>query len=277
MRRSCAVLKTLCGLSLSPGGLAQLLQRASVRLDDWYCEIVQKIRSSRAVFADETSWYVGQPGWWLWVFTTPEATIYRIEAGRGADVVQETLTEEFAGMLVSDCLASYNPIECRKHKCIAHHLRALSEHQETLKTRGLESEYLSLWKLQLKDVIATYNRRPTMAAEDYAVKVLQLKRGVENLLERSPPEPEEVRFRDRLRRQRDHLLGCLSEPAAEPTNNRAERDLRPAVIDRKLSCGNKTIAGKTAWEVVRSVVTTANKQGDNLTEAIVPHLRLQTS
>ena len=165
-------------------------------------------------------------------------------------------------------------IDCKKHKCIAHHLRALNEQQEALARRGVSSTELTMWKVLLQDVIATWKRRDRMTPPAYALKVLQLQRGVENLLARSPPEPEEVRFRDRMRRQRDHLLGCLQNPAAEPTNNRAERDLRPAVIDRKLSCGNKTEAGKRAWETLRSVVTTLEKQDLDPLDTLTPHLRL---
>jgi hypothetical protein len=86
-----------------------------------------------------------------------------------------------------------------------------------------------------------------------------------------------VKFRNRLRRQKNHLLGCLSEPAAEPTNNRAERDLRPAVIDRKLSCGNKTTAGKTAWEMLRSIVITTQKQNRDVIETLAPKFRIATA
>ena len=274
MGRACGVLKDLFGLSLSRGGLAQILQRAASRVEPWFQQIREEIRSSKAVNADETSWYVGERGWWLWVYCTSQAALYRVERSRGSEVVRETLTDEFPGVLVSDCLASYNPIDCLKHKCIAHHLRALKEHEQSLAQRGVTSSYLQLWKLHLQDVITTWNRRSAMSAEDYAAKVLQLTRGVENLLERAPPEPEDVAFRDRLARQREHLLGCLSEPAAEPTNNRAERDLRPAVISRKLSCGNRTIAGKRAWEILRSVAVTAQKQGDNLLAALTARLRL---
>ena len=49
---------------------------------------------------------------------------------------------------------------------------------------------------------------------------------------------------DRVAKQRSHLIGCLYDLAAEPTNNRAERSLRPAVIARKISCGNKTDRGR---------------------------------
>lgn len=274
MGRVCQVLRDLCGLKLSRGGLAQLLQRAAGRCSAFYDEILEQIRHSAAVFADETSWYVGGPKWWLWIFTTPTATLYRVEPGRGQNIVHQTLGTDFSGMLVSDCLSSYDPIDCKKHKCIAHHLRALKEQEASLAKRGLESHELLLWKVQLQDVIITWQQREKLGPVAYAKKVLQLTRGIDNLLSRSPPEPEEAAFRNRLRKQRDHLLGCLQNPAAEPTNNRAERDLRPAVIDRKLSCGNKTTAGKHAWEILRSVVITTSKQGQDILEALTSRLRL---
>jgi transposase len=273
-RKVCEALRTFFGLSISPGGLSQLLKRAAKRTVDLYDDIVARIRSSAAVFADETSWYVGQPGWWLWDFTTDKATLYVVAKSRGADVVEEVLGSDFPGVLVTDCLASYNVIDCRKHKCIAHHLRALKEQEEALEKRGLQSLYLTSWKLHLKDVIATWNNRAEMSLQAWTVKVQQLRRGVENLLDKSPAEPEEVRFRNRLERQRPHLLGCLDDPAAEPTNNRAERDLRPAIISRKISCGNKTVAGKTAWERLRSISVTAAKEGVDLVEYLASRLTL---
>lgn len=274
VRKVCETLETFLGLSLSPGGLSQLLARAAKRTEDRYDEIVGEIRVSAAVFADETSWYVGEPGWWLWDFTTDNATLYVVSQSRGSDVVEDVLGNDFDGILVTDCLASYNAIDCRKHKCIAHHLRALKEQEEALEQRGLRSLYLTSWKLHLKDVIATWNSRSEMSPEAWTAKVEQLKRGVENLLDKSPAEPEEVRFRNRLERQREHLLGCLDDPAAEPTNNRAERDLRPAVISRKISCGNKTVQGKTAWERLRSISVTAAKQGIDFVADLARRLAL---
>jgi hypothetical protein len=274
MSRVCDALWHLCGLVLTPGGLAQLMQRAARRLQPLYDEIWQLVRDSEAVFVDETSWYVGNPKWWLWTFSTPNAALYRVEPGRGSDIVRDTLGPDFPGVLVSDCLSSYDPIDCRKHKCIAHHLRFLKEQQKVLQNRSIDSRYLWLWKTQLKDVIATWNQREELGPVAYARKVAQLQRGVKNLLGQSPAEPEEVAFRNRLQKQREHLLGCLSDPAAEPTNNRAERDLRPAVISRKVSCGNKTDAGKEAWEVLRSVIVTLRKQGRDVLETLAQYLRL---
>jgi hypothetical protein len=70
------------------------------------------------------------------------------------------------------------------------------------------------------------------------------------------------------------LLGCLDDPAAEPTNNRAERDLRPAVMQRKTGCGNRTERGKDAWQILRSIVVTATKTGDDLLTNLAARLQL---
>ena len=82
--------------------------------------------------------------------------------------------------------------ESRKY--IAHHLRVLSEHDTALRNRGITSQYLLLWKLHLKDVIATWEQRRQMSDVDYALQVLQLRRGMDHLLSRSPPEAEENLF-----------------------------------------------------------------------------------
>ena len=57
--------------------------------------------------ADETSWWVGGAGFWLWTFTSPDCTIYRVDASRGRDVVLDMLGDDLGGVLTTDCLTSY--------------------------------------------------------------------------------------------------------------------------------------------------------------------------
>lgn len=64
-----------------------------------------------------------------------------------------------------------------------------------------------------------------------------------------------------MRKRRDLLFGCLSEPAAEPTNTRAERSFRWAVRGRELSCGNKTESGTRCFEVLASLARTWLERG----------------
>ena len=69
---------------------------------------------------------------------------------------------------------------------------------------------------------------------------------------------------ERLRKQPDSLFGCLYEPQAEPTNNRAERAHRWAVIARKLSCGKKTEAGRRCFEVLASSTWKLSQRGHDV-------------
>ena len=76
------------------------------------------------------------------------------------------------------------------------------------------------------------------------------------LLEPPRSKPNEEAVRKRLHKQRDHLLTFLDHDGVEATNNLAERQLRPAVIARKISRGNKTPKGARTWQTCASLAAT---------------------
>ena len=92
----------------SPGGTAsdtgavspQALDRVAGKVELLHRQLVPEMRQAPSVFADEASWWVGEPGWWLWTFTNPETTLFRVEDSRSSAVVLKTLGQEFAGLLV---------------------------------------------------------------------------------------------------------------------------------------------------------------------------------
>jgi transposase len=272
MRKTCRVLEDVCGLRLTAGGLSHALVRIAGRVKGVYEDLVDTIRGSPAVFVDETSWWVGGPGYWLWVFTTGEQTVYRVDHSRGSSVIRDILGDDFEGMLVSDCLSSYDPAEYAKHKCIAHHLRAISK---AMHLPGMtDSTYLLEWKRFFHSVIALYHLREVLRWEDFRIKRQTMEHWCEALLSRPVGQSGDVSVRNRLLKQHPHLLGCLYEPAAEPTNNRAERALRPAVIARKISCGNKTERGRDGWQILSSIGATCQQQAIDFVEYLSSHLPL---
>lgn len=273
MRKTCSLLKTLVGLSITPGGLSQLLTRVARKVAPEYGQLREQIRGSDAVFADETSWWVGGPGWWLWVFATPQgATFYRVAESRASQVVKDVLGDDFSGILVSDCLSSYDPVHCRKHKCIAHHLQAISKARDRPDTK--DPSYLDEWTKLFKQVIALWHERDQHSAAHLIAEKSRLDAWVDRLLNRPCIQPGDLAVQNRLLKQAAHLLGCLEDPAAEPTNNRAERALRPAVIARKLSCGNKTDAGRRCWQILTSLAATCDRLSDDFVEFLVARLPL---
>jgi hypothetical protein len=272
MRRTCQVMGKLFGLKLSPGGLSQAADRVADRLSDKYEALMSDIRGAPATFADETSWWVGGPGWWLWVFTTANETLFHVDKSRSSAVAETILGKDYQGILVSDCLSSYDPLDCRKHKCIAHHLRAISEAKEL--PEHADSVYLQQWTLLLK-VVIVFHRLAVQGEMDSASLVerrTHLENWIDRLLDESHEGVGEVRIRNRLRKQRRHLLGCLYDLSAEPTNNRAERALRPAVIARKISCGNKTDRGRRTWQVLASLSATCIQRGEDLIDYLTVQL-----
>lgn len=127
MRKTCAVLRQLFGLGLSPGGLSAALERLARKLGPAYERLRARLRDGPYVHSDETSWWVGGPGHWLWVFARKDATVYRVAPGRGRNIVLETLGQDYAGVLVSDCLSVYDEVNARQQKCYSHHLKAVSK------------------------------------------------------------------------------------------------------------------------------------------------------
>jgi transposase len=275
-RKTCRVLKRLVGLTLSPGGLALAAQRTAAKVAPSYDRLVQDVRNAPAVFADETSWYVGGPGHWLWTFTTRDATAYHVDRSRGRQVVLDMLGEGFAGVLVSDCLASYESLPYRAHKCIAHHQKAIAEARQRPDTP--DKGHLDQWKLLFTMVIALWKHRATLGEEEFARQRGHLEHWLDRLLSEERTQPGDLAIQRRIGKRRDSVLGCLDDPAAEPTNNRAERSLRDVgVIARKLSCGNKTEAGKAAWERLTSLAVTCQQRGHDFVSWLAGCLPLDAS
>jgi len=272
MRPTCRVLLHLGGLRLTPGGLAQALHRVANKAKGSFLELLAGLRSQPAVYVDETGWWMGNPGYWLWVFTTLDRTIYRVEQSRGKDVVFDTLGAHFGGVLTSDCLASYENLPYVMHKCYAHHLQAIAAARD----RKPEDQrvYLNELTALLHAAMMLDRMRGDLSPPEFLRIRQNLDQQADALILPSRTDPDEERVANRLRKRRQWLFTFLDHPGVEATNNRAERALRPAVIARKLSCGNKTERGKRTWEILASLAATCHQRGQNLVELLRPNLIL---
>jgi len=86
---------------------------------------------------------------------------------------------------------------------------------------------------------------------------------------RQAPDHQRLLHERGWHHDRGHLVRFLADPRSEPTNNRAERALRPAVIARKVSPCSQNSRGTHAFEAFTRVVRTRTKQGiDSLVEGL---------
>jgi transposase len=262
VRKTCAVLKSIFELKLSPGGLTQGLKRMAGKLEPAYEKLGARLRDGPYVHCDETSWWVGGPGYWLWVFADKSTTVYRVAQGRGRPVLTDTLGETFDGVLVSDCLATYDDFNPLQQKCYSHHLKAISHAQEDSPSVWLED---LRWLLQ-----AAMDLKQEPKEGQRAV----LEQKLERLLAQPRPTNVEEKVRRRMEKQKDHLFTFLDYPEVDATNNLAERQLRPAVIARKVSCGNKTTLGARTWEILTSLAATCHQRGESFASLVSNAARL---
>jgi transposase len=261
LRKTCAVLWDIFQLRLSPGGLTQALARMAARLEPAYEKLRQRLRAGPYVHSDETSWWVGGPGYWLWVFTNKTMTVYRVAKGRGRDQVVEMLGPDFAGVLVSDCLATYDDVNPRQQKCYSHHLKAIR-----LAAESQSSAWLDEAKWLLQEAMAVKDQGLETSA--LAQRRADLEFKAQQLLTAPRPTNAEEKVRRRLERHRDHLFTFLEVEEVDATNNLAERQLRPAVIARKVSCGNKTPAGAHVWEILTSLAATCAQKSESFAQLV---------
>jgi len=251
MRKTCAVLRDCFGLQLSPGGLSLAMDRLAAKVKPQYDALATELRQAPALPSDETSWWVAGPGWWLWVFTTQLLTFYVVAQSRGPDLLNDILGKDFGGVLVTDCLAIYDDTTAVQQKCYAHHHKAIRKAKDLHPQQG--EGFLCEVAAMLRAAVALQKQKTELSPQTFSDLRLALQYKAVQLLEPPRSEPNEESVRKRLHKQRDHLFTFLDHDGVAATNNLAERQLRPAVIARKISCGNKTPKAARTWQILTSL------------------------
>jgi len=271
-RKICRILKDHFHLSISPGGLSQLFSRMADRLRDRYDDLKEQARQSEALHVDETSWWIGGPAW-LWVFTNQDFTLYRAAHSRGRAVLLDLIGNNFDGVLVSDCLNIYDDTNPRQQKCYSHHLQAVSQ----ALGKKPRSAFLQQIRGLLKGSLDLKKNCPDPHHPQRKALRATLGTIARDLLSAPRDDPVEEYVRRRLAKQADHLFTFLDTPGVDATNNIAERQLRPAVIARKISCGNKTDKGARTWQILTSLFATAEQHGTNMFDNIQEVMRVRAT
>jgi transposase len=249
---------------VTPGGLVQMWRRLAELLYDWYKTIQQEALNSAVLHADETGWRVKGKTHWLWCFATGELSFFMIHRSRGSPALLQFFTQEFAGTLVTDFWAAYNAVACAlRQKCLVHLLRDL-EHVERYKSPGPQwPAFAKKLRRLIADAIRLWRQRDEIPPETYASRCACLARRLQALIVTPWEDPQARRLIKRLRRHQHEVLTFLDQPGVPFDNNLAERAIRPAVILRKNSYGNRSEYSADVQAVLMSIFFTLKKRGHN--------------
>jgi hypothetical protein len=247
------------GLDISIGTINQTIHEAAAAIAPAEAELIDAIRNSGLLHADETSWPEGGALFWLWVFASANTILYYI-AGRGGELLDNVL-EGFTGVLMTDGWSAYRDYALRL-RCWAHLLR---------KARGLSESYNREARAFGVQVLATLK---TLMAAVYAAREGPIPGDLTphhaHTLADLHAVCERMRGHDHakihalaveLLNDWDAIFRVLRDPKLPLTNNDAERPIRHWVISRRISHGSRTDVGSRVVALLASVIDTCRKRG----------------
>ena len=249
------------GLAESRAGVLGHVKWAGKLCDPVVQKLLEMLRASSVVFADETGWRINGKDVWAWCFGNPQLAVFLIHQHRNRAVLHAALGDTLPGVLVSDFYAVYDGIDCLKQRCLVHLLRELHRLRETLPARSVSYFIQPVMDL-LQDAIALGKRRGTMGAKAYAAARQSIHDRLDALIGgKSPRQADCLRMWHRLFKHCGELFTFLDHADVPSDNSAAERDIRSVAAARSDGGVNRTAWGATAFANIKSVVRTCQKQG----------------
>ena len=235
---------SVLGIPISRGAIQRAVDRVSEAIKPHYEAIATQARAVKVNYIDETAWYQHGVLAWLWVMVNTTVALFTVQTSRSRAAF-EALIERWAGIVVSDGYCVYQHWMHQRQTCLAHLIRrarGLSERQEP------EGAWFGRRVAELQRLVHWAQAPPTAGAVQtwYARMIhllgpYRLRRDAAGTFART------------LEREMGALGTFVVEAGVEPTNNRAERALRFAVLWRKMMQGTYNAKGDRWVERILSV------------------------
>ena len=242
------------GVKVTQGGIVDILKRVRKWLGKKeYGELLQAVRGSPIKHADETGWRINGINGWLWAFLTKTEVYYTIEETRGGGVARSVLEGSSKDdVLIRDDYAAYKKLPLNQQSCWAHLLRK-SKEEATQKhpSKQMKALHFNLKNIyqQLAEIICQpFNQKIRYSTYQYYSTQIQ------DICITKFRAKDARRIQTRIKHQGNNLLTALLYQDVPLTNNAAERQIRPAVVVRKISGGSRSNLGAETFAVNFSII-----------------------
>lgn len=271
-----ALCAQLCGLpGLSTATIQRAIEQTSAALQDVHAQVAQALRSAPVSFMDETGWRQRGARRWIWARFTGTLAVFTIAGARSRDVAK-ALLGELEGIITTDRYSAYNylPLKLRQI-CLAHILRDCARFATRAGPAGPLGE--ALIELFGQVFERWHNFTNHQDRERLKRELGPIQQAIHSAFElaRDDADAKTAKTAANILALWPALWTFVTVPGAEPTNNGAERGLRPAVIYRKTSLGTQSDAGSRALERALTAIETCRRQGRDplayLTDALTAH------
>lgn len=250
------------GLSLSRAGALGHLRWYGGLFDPVVRQLLELLKQSSVVHADETGWRIDGKNVWCWLFANPQIAVFLIDHHRSRAVIEGALGTSLPGVLVTDFYAAYHKIDCKKQRCLTHLLRELAKLREELPARVVAKNIQPLIEL-FQAACRLAKRRRELSARAFSFQANDIRQRFAERWWRSSTDPDCQRIYDRLRKHKHELLLFLDHPDVPADNNAAERDIRSVAAARSDGGVSRSEWGAKAFAVAKSIIRTCQKAGLN--------------
>jgi transposase len=264
------------GLAPSTGWACTAVARTADAVRPACQVIADLLRAAAVVHADETSTSIAGKRWWLHVACTPTLTAFHLDPSRGRTAVTAFgILPGHTGVIVHDALSVYDAYTTATHGlCGAHLIRELVAAGQANPDQVWPDAALDA----LSDLLtATHTARdagqhvvppevldPLLHRWRHAVRVGLAVHPRAPGKKQSPTRNLLQRLRDRA----DQVLLFAHDLTVPFSNNQAERDLRPAKTQIKISGCHRSEAGARNWLTIRAYASTCRKNSIHILTAL---------
>ena len=250
--------KKMFGLEIDTSsipGFRDQLRRAGYPL---YEKLLKSLKNSPYINADETGWSLDGKNHWLWNFSNKNISITHIDKSRGGKVIEDILGKKYGGVLVSDFLAAYNRIESKKQKCIVHLKRDILKAKERYYDDRSILRYLSRLTRLIDYAISIKEdyQKGKIGDKNFTKKRVSVMDQIKDFSFPSPQKGILLTLAKRLKKHGGSLFTFLYYDVPWH-NNHAEQQIRPHVLLRKITFGNRSKKGIINHSVISSIMQTA--------------------
>ena len=262
-------LKDVMGLPVSTGGINNILQRLAKKATPLYDNIKERIQQATCIGSDETGLNIDSKKHWMWVWQNNKLTYIVSSDNRGFKTIEQAFENGLPNAaLVHDRWACQFQTQAKAHQiCIAHLLRDLNYINDLY---GKKCDWGSNFKTLLQQAIQL---KKELMPDDYCypnVKRQILFDKLEQWLHYPIPEdyPKSRSLQKKLLAKQHCILYFLLQPNVPPDNNGSERAIRNVKVKQKISGQFKSTDSANVFAILRSVIDTTIKSGQNVLNSL---------
>lgn len=253
-------------LGVGYGTLLGALHQLARRLEPACERLVQDYRQTSVKHADETGWRTDGHNGYAWLFCTERISLFRFRQSRSGQIALEVLgSKRLRGVLVVDRYHGYNRAPCALQYCYSHLLRDVQDLEKEFPEPAEIKHFVGAFAPLLARAIQL--RGLNLNGPQFRQQALQTHQQILALALAPAQHPAIQKIQNIFRDHANRLFHWAKSPKIPADNNRAERELRPLVIARKVSFGSQSPAGARTRETLMTVLHTLRKRSPNVTAA----------